>query len=344
MDSGFGDEFQMGASLAGDLDLDAEEDDGDEEETSEVPIFEADFVDLGSPEEPGGEGDEFGGDLVQGPDFGGAPSSEDSSFVDMPERLPVEPPPSEEAAEAGFPEEPQKVAPKRRRPPKKPFPFGMVAAVVLVLGVVGAVAGTAMGFFNIPGLGFLQNPFGDIPDPPLTLAGPQPNEEILRFSLVLFTYDEEDLEDATDMLEALRSRLPDLLFVLVPGELDREPVYTLLAGPAVDRIEAEDLRGPLAEVLSREDPQSWVIRETPRAFYLGERGTLEEAREYLATLGVEGVYPYILHVTYPDNAEAFEILSGAFETVMDARPLQLILRSGGFIDVPLIERRGRLPE
>ncbi len=220
----------------------------------------------------------------------------------------------------------------------------MVLGIVIVLGAIGAAAGTALGYLDVPGLTFLQDYFSEVPDPPLTLAGPQPNEEVLRFSLVLFTYGEAEVGDATDMLEALQARLPDLLFALVRGDVDGEPSYTLLAGPALDRIEAEDLRSPLAGVLTREDPDSWSVRETPRAFYLGERETLADAQEYMASLFIEGAFPYILHVTYPDGSEGYEILSGAFDGVLDARSLQLSLRESGFRDVPLIERRGRLPE
>jgi hypothetical protein len=133
---------------------------------------------------------------------------------------------------------------------------------------------------------------------------------------------------------------------LVPGEADGERIYTLLAGPAVDRVEAEDLRGPIAEVLTREDPASWSVRETPRAFYLGERATLGEARDFIRSVDTDSVHAYILHVTFPEpeGSESYQILTGAFAGVQDARPLQLILRDLGFRDAPLIERRGRLPE
>lgn len=335
----FGDDLVMGASLSGRFEEDGED---SEDSSGAPPDFQSDFVDLGPVEDAPDEEGEFGGDLVQGADFG-VPSAEDFDAAPELDAGPVDEPVSSTGEDAPV-QETLKEAPKRRRPPKKPFPWGLSAAVVLFLTVVGAVVGTAFGYLNVPGLTFLQSSFGEVPEPPLTLAGPQPNEEVLRFSLVLFTYDEEEISAATDMLDALRSRLPELLFALVPGEVDGEAVYTLLAGPAIDRIEAEDLRGPLAGVLSREDPDSWTVRETPRAFYLGERETYEDALEYMNSLGTDGVYPYILHVTYPDGSEAFEILAGAFEGVLDARPLQMLLRSGAFRDAPLIERRGRLPE
>jgi hypothetical protein len=119
--------------------------------------------------------------------------------------------------------------------------------------------------------------------------------------------------------------------------------FALYAGPAIDVVEAENLRGPLSEILTREDPESWQIRVTPRAFYLGERGTLAEAQEYLSSVEAAGALGYIIHVTYPNGTEGYEVLSGAFEDVSDARGWQLTLLENGFVDVPLIERRGRPP-
>lgn len=332
---GFGEDLVMGAALSGGLEME------DEGGALDEPDFGADFVDMGPVDEPGVDETAFGGDLVQGADFGAATAGDIE--VEPRAALELEAPPEDSSTAAPTSERP-KPTPKRRPPPKKKFPIGMVLGIVIVLGAIGAAAGTALGYLNVPGLTFLQDYLSDVPDPPLTLAGPQPNEEVLRFSLVLFTYGETEVGDATDMLEALQGRLPDLLFALVRGDVDGEPSYTLLAGPALDRIEAEDLRSPLAGVLTREDPDSWSVRETPRAFYLGERETLADAQEYMASLYIEGAFPYILHVTYPDGSEGYEILSGAFDGVLDARPLQLSLREGGFRDVPLIERRGRLPE
>ncbi|MFO8175654.1 MAG: hypothetical protein R6T96_15310 [Longimicrobiales bacterium] len=328
----FGDDLTMGSSLSGQ---------GGDEAPGRIPDFEAEFVDLGGDAGlPEGE-EEFGDDLVQGADFG-SPASPESAF---PEPSPIQGEgPRERSDELPGREPPPRTPPRRRPPPKKKFPFGLVAGIVVGLGIAGAALGTALGFLSVPGLTFLEGYFAEIPDPPLTLAGPQANEEVLRFSLVLFTYEEGGLGDAVEMLDALRARLPDFLFALVPGEDGSRRVYSLMAGPAYDRIEAENLREPLSGVLVREDPDSWVIRETPRAFYLGERETLAEAEEYLRSLSGNGIEPYILYVTYADGSEAFEVLAGAYRGVADARPLQMILWENGFRDLPLIERRGRLPE
>jgi hypothetical protein len=331
---GFGADLTMGSSLA----------ETKEEPPSTVPDFEPEFVEFSAEGEEAEPQGEFGSDLVQGADFGGPASEEPvGSQESAPGGFAAQgAPPEEEVGEPG--PHPPRDPPKRRAPPKKPFPFGRVAAIVVLLGIIGAAVGAVLGYIQIPGLGFLNGYFGDIPDPPLTLAGPEANEDVLRFSLVLFAYESDDLPDATEMLTALRSRLPQLLFFLTPEEDDGQERYVLMAGPAYDRIQAEELRSPISEVLTREDPNSWVVRETPRAFYLGERQTLPEAEEYLNSLSMERVYPYILHVTYSDGTEAFEILAGAYEGVQDARSLQMILWDNGLRDLPLIERRGSLPE
>jgi hypothetical protein len=320
----------------------------DEPAESRAPDFEAHFVDLppaDTPDETDPSSADFGEDLVQGPDFGLLPAEgkeEEASFTPPPDErtspTPAELPERRTATE--------RRRPPRRKPPKRTVPWAKILGFLLALGILASAVGTATGYWNVPGFAFFRDLFSDVPDPPLSLAGPQANEDVLYFSLVLFTYDQEELGDALGMLEALQARLPNLLLTLVPGQEDGERIYTLLAGPATDRVEAENLRGPIAEVLTREDPASWSVRETPRAFYLGERATLQEARSYMRSVDSDSIHAYILHATFPDpeGSESYQILTGAFAGVQDARPLQLMLRDLGFRDAPLIERRGRLPE
>jgi hypothetical protein len=352
-ESGFGADFLMGASLAEEGSGDSRTPSDAETVRSSAPDFDADFVDL-----PPVEGsvsvdkprEDFGADLVQGPDFGAPPGAgprEEGPRPSPADTLPVGQPPSTDRDRApGEPLPPERRRPPRRKPPKRKVPWGAIAIVALALAFLGSAIGTALGYVDVPGFTFLRSFLAEVPDPPLTLAGSEANEEVLRYSLVLFTYDQEELAPALEMLDALQDRLPDLLLTLVPGEADGRRIFTLLAGPAVDRVEAENLRGPIAAVLTREDPASWSVRETPRAFYLGERGTLREAQDYLESVSTRDLHAYILHVTFPEpeGSESYQVLTGAFAGVLDARPLQLILRELGFRDAPLIERRGRLPE
>ncbi len=167
---------------------------------------------------------------------------------------------------------------------------------------------------------------------------------VTRFSLEGDTYAEDELGLAINMLTALRDRPTGLLFHLTPREVGGAISYHLYAGPATDAVEAENLKAPLEEILIREDPESWSIRDTPLAFSLGRRETLVEAQEYLAIADLQGAFGYIVQVSFPDGTVGYEILSGAFQTPEDAGWWRLVLQEAGFPDLPLIERRGRPPE
>jgi hypothetical protein len=233
---------------------------------------------------------------------------------------------------------------RRRPPPKKRLSRPILAGIATAVVILVAAGGTALGFFSVPGFTWLQGNFGDVPQPALVREGPEPAGPVLRFSLELETYEGSELQVALEMRNALRNRLPDLVFHLSPLAADGVVSYALQVGPAADMIAVENLRAPLAEIMTREDPESWPIRSTPRGFLLGTEATREEAEAFLADAEEEGALGYVLSVTYPDGSEAYEILSGAFQGTQDARWWQLELRQSGFPDVPLVERRGRSPE
>jgi hypothetical protein len=166
----------------------------------------------------------------------------------------------------------------------------------------------------------------------------------MRYSLQLFSYDQDELVDAWEMKAALEERLPEITFLISPmGGQGRSP-YLLLAGPAQNRSQAESLRSPLSRVLDREDPYSWTVRETPRAFFLGERATLQEAESLGASLGTQEIDPYVMEVSYPDGSAGFRVLAGAFTDVGESRILQRMLSTQGIENPPLIERTGRSQE
>ena len=312
----------------------------------EVPDFGADFVDL-----PGVEGEtevvasdgQFGGEIIRGAEFppddlpapevgGDGPGPPETEQVRQPEVAP-RPRPTP-------PERPRPMS-KRRPPPKKRPSTPLLAGVAAVLLVVVAAVGTKAGLFVAPGFGWLV---GEIPYPDLTSEGQQPIDAVLGYSLELDVYGEAELGFALEMRNSLRRRLPSLLFNLTAKESGEVLTYVLYAGPAVDVVDAENLKAPLRGVLINDDPESWQPRATPLAFYLGERGTLPEAQEFLAAAEAGGVLGYIVQVSYPDGTGGYVILSGAFESIVAARGWQLILRENGYRDIPLIERRGRSPE
>lgn len=323
----------------------------------DVPDFGAEFADLpplededalsgGAPGAGKAEGG-FGQDLVSGPDFGAFTSEDRSSEArpDAPvrESVVVSGKGEDGPAERVPPPAPPRSRPRRRPPPPRKRPIGSLVAVVLALAAVAVMVGTVLGVFTLPGFGFLPGFQRDLPEPSLALPGPQPNEPLLRYSLEVFRYTEEELAFAVELQSELRARLPDLLFVLAPEDSRSGVAYVLLAGPAESLIDVENVRATLAGVITREIPESWRVRETPRAFFLGERGTLQEAREFVASLEDSGIFGYVLHATFPGGTDAYLVLAGAYEGVSDARRLQSILRQAGVGDAPLIERRGRFP-
>jgi hypothetical protein len=216
--------------------------------------------------------------------------------------------------------------------------------VALAVAVVGIVAGSVTGALSVPGLDRLQELFRGLPEPRLSLDGPAPDDPALAFSLELFSYRDEHLPLAREMKEELEGRLPELLFSIIPVNGRGRVGFLLLAGPAQNRSQAEALRNPLAGVLTREDPYGWSVRETPRAFFLGERDTLEDAQDLRSVLETNEIDPYILQVGYADGSQRYRVLTGAFDGVRAAQRLQQLLLEVGIDDPPLIERRGRLPE
>jgi hypothetical protein len=316
---------------------------------AEVPDFGADFVEMPDLEEGAGAeqaGDPMGEVALTGPDFvpdpAVAPSGDPAASGGGGSES--GPPDSLDKAEGDTgPKPPDRSRPRRRPPPKKLVTRKRAIGGGVVLLLLITAGGTATGLLNVPGFMWLQHLLYEVPPPPLTLGGPEANEPTLRFSLEL-PFGQDDFGLALEMRNTLKDRRPDLLFYLSPMERDGMVRYVLYAGPAVDLVDVENLRSAMEEVFDREDSQSWPVVVTTRAFYLGERGTLAEAQEYLASLEEQGIVGYILHATYPDGTEGYVIYSGAFEGIDDARWWQLFLRDAGLRDVPLIERRGRLPE
>lgn len=238
---------------------------------------------------------------------------------------------------------PRAAAPRRSTTPTR-LPWNRVGLLVLVIAAVTAVAGAVTGLLTVPGLAVFQGVLSGLPDPELVLEGPEASGPVMRYSLHLFSYDEDELVDAWEMKAALEERLPEITFFISPmGGQGRSP-YLLLAGPAQNRSQAESLRSPLSRVLDREDPYSWTVRETPRAFFLGERATLQEAESLGASLETQEIDPYVMEVSYPDGSAGFRVLAGAFTDVGESRILQRILSTHGVQNPPLIERTGRSQE
>lgn len=322
-----------------------------------APEFPADFVELPPvPEDRGG----FEDLLIPGPDFGSPappPAAPGGSSVraaglgsppaaaeERDVRMAGLPPSHETQAERRAPAGRTPALPPRRPPPAKKRFRVAVAMALVVLVAVGTVAAAALGYLNVPALTFFQDIFGRLPKPALVNEGPQATGPVLHYSLRLFDYREEQLQGAKEILEILRSRLPGHLFHLAYQEGVGGRRLVVLAGIGADREEVEGLRASIAAVLPREDPAAWRVLETPRGFFLGKYSSLEEAWAYLRSVEARGIPAYILSHTFDDGTSGYGVWVGAYAGVEDALLMQRVLRRAGFPDVPLLERRGRVPE
>jgi hypothetical protein len=326
--------------------------------THGIPDFEAEFAEMPGFDED--DGDSAGAAPIEDGMILGSGPPEDLDLGDFSSPAEGQEPPGraqgeDEQATGGpgvkGPEDSRRYASNRlkpisarRPPPKKKISPGAIAGLVLGLVIIASAVGTAIGAVSVPGFGWIKAVFGDVPLAVLERPGPQPADPVLRFSLELLVYEGDEERIALEMRNTLRDRRPDLLFTLAPREIDGTVSYVLYAGPASDVVEVENLRVPISEIFAREDPESWPIRNTPRAFLVGEGTSLSEASVLLEEFENVGGLGYILAVSYPDGSMGYEVLSGAYQGTEDARWWQLRLREAGFRDLPLVERRGKPPE
>ncbi len=325
--------FEMGTDLGGDFG------DGAGLEGQDEPAFGDGLV----------AGPELGGRDEEGPAFEAPPAGGYGEAPGAPTG--VAEPPLEDAGVLGAPgvgevaDEPVRERPPpprpKARPPKKRSKGGLWV-LILVVAVVGVGAAGFFGVVSIPGIPTLAGLRGGGETGPPVTVGPQPTEEILGYSLMMDRY--RVLTGAYEFVDALEERLPELLFILVPMEEEGDPYFLLMAGPATTIGAANALKGPIGEIRTRENPATWLVRETSLAYHVGETQTLEAADSRVASLIRMGIPAYILQVTFPDGTEAFRLYAGAYASPEDAEMLQEILEDNGLGDAPLIERRGRQPE
>ncbi len=214
---------------------------------------------------------------------------------------------------------------------------------VVTLLIVGGGGGTAayFGLVNIPGITPADRVRSYVP-PPVDIPGPVPETAIMSHVLMVDSWRDE--ETAWSTAEALRSRLPNLIFFVTPVEVNEAPQFALHVGPAYSAVEAEALKEPVAVVLDRLDPNDWEVREAPYAFFFGDYPTqgLAEARvQELATVSVPA---YGVLVSYPDGTVGRRVYGGAFSDEYQAAIFGRIIDDAELGEVVLTARRGALPE
>lgn len=178
------------------------------------------------------------------------------------------------------------------------------------------------------------------PEPPAgALAEGEP--PLQAFSLQLGAY-----PDAAEALEAARdlsARRPDVLFLVVPVEVNDRIFHRLLAGLAEDPPTMASIRSSLEAILGATNAQQWLVRDAGWAYLLGEFESLAAARGRVGELASGGVQPYVLELS-TEEGTVYRVYAGAYANQAEAQALGAMLADGGLIDVPLVQRIGRIPE
>ena len=227
---------------------------------------------------------------------------------------------------------------RKRRERIHQFVVGGVTALIVGGGGVGSAY---FGLVNIPGITPPDRVRSAVPAP-IELPGPTPVTPVITHVLTVDAW--RTLETALNTVEALRDRLPDLLFFVTLIEVDGGDQYALLAGPAFSAVEADGIKGPLTAVLDRLDPATWVAQEAQYSFFFGEYSDATDAAGRVQSLTVLSIPAHTLQVEYPDGTTGLRVYGGAFVDEFQAAAMGRLLRANDLSDVRLTQRRGRLPE
>ncbi len=216
------------------------------------------------------------------------------------------------------------------------------ASAVLILGG-GGFARAYWGVLDIPGITPPERSRFAVPAP-VALPGPQPETPVM--SHVIFIDSWREAETPRAWADALRERMPDLLGLVTPLLIDGALQHALLVGPAYNATEANGLRDPLAIAfdLLNPDPDSWVVQEAPYSFFFGEYETLAEANDRAQALADMTIPAFVLRVAYSAGNSALRVYGGAFSDEFQAGVMGRLVSENDLGDIPLTERRGRLPE
>ena len=332
------DEAEMGTSL--DVESTALGDDGGEraEDVESTGAGVSDVGDLAA----------VGLGMADTADSGVEASPSLFSAAASPPVLGVEAPPTEERGEAGEAEGEARGGYKglaRLRWQKRREVLTRLMLIVVVTSVVGGGGFLAIaysGLINIPGV----TPPGRVATyvpPPVALPGPTPQTAIMSHVLYIDRWSE--ITDAWVIRDALRGRLPNLLFFVTPLDINGRSQFALYAGPAYSAVEATALREPIAVVMTdRENPDEWEVRGRQYAFYFGEYESAVNAQGRVEALARTSISAYSLQVAYADGSSRVRVYGGAFRDEVEAEEMGRIINAADIGALVLTPRRGTLPE
>ncbi len=267
------------------------------------------------------------------------------AFSDALSELVVEEPPEDvEATEEVAPEHRPKyrgLARLERRRKRAVFVRQFLTGLLTILIVGGGgVAVAYYGFVNIPGITPPDRVRSYVPGP-VALPGPVSRSAIM--SHVLYIDSWRTMDTPVTTAEALRTRLPDLLFFVAPLEVDGTLQFALYVGPAFSAVEADALKGPVAAVLDRLNPDDWSVRDAGYAFYFGEYDTAANAQGRIQALAAASIPAYSLQVTYTDGTTAVRVYGGAFTDEFEAAGMGRMINRADIGGLVLTSRRGTMP-
>ncbi len=229
-----------------------------------------------------------------------------------------------------------------RRRKRKVFVRQFLAGLLTVLIVGGGgVAAAYYGLVNIPGITPPERVRSYVPAP-VALPGPVPQSAIM--SHVLYIDSWRTIETPMTTADALRSRLPNLLFFVTPIEVAGARQFALYVGPAYSAVEANNLKDPVAIVMDRLDPNDWSVRNAPYAFYFGEYDSATNAGGRVQALAGISIPAYSLEVSYADGTTAVRVYGGAFSDEFQAVEMGRMVSDADVGGMVLTSRRGTLPE
>ena len=205
----------------------------------------------------------------------------------------------------------------------------------------GGFAAAYYGYINIPGITPADRVRSYVP-PPVILPGPTPRSPVMSHALLVDSW--FAMETPLTTADALRSRLPNLLFFVTPVEVDGTRQFALFVGPAYSAVEANALKDPLAVVMDRLDPNDWTVRDTPYAFYFGEYETAVNAQGRIQALAAASIPAYALQVDYPDGTTGVRVYGGAFSDEFQAVEMGRMVNDADIGGMVLTFRHGNLPE
>jgi hypothetical protein len=214
----------------------------------------------------------------------------------------------------------------------------------LLIGVVLAGAAAA-GWYVYRGRSTPPAPVAAAPvvrEAPIELP-PAPRADSARvplpYSVAIAGYQVLDL--ALEQIRELRQREPNLTFYVGPIAVQGRLFYRVMAGMLADSASAVALRDALVTKRIKTIRLAGDVVLAPRAFLIGEYGTIAEADAMQQMARVRLVPTYVVPAANPDGSMRYKLYAGAYTGPGDAAFMRPILRGAGLPD-NLVERTGSI--